>query len=131
MKITSFLTLILTLFLFIHCEKEDAQPELAPVSTGTLKVEVTVCFPQQNPLCDNRKPVSNASIFLYETEEARKNEEPVFAKRITGDNGIATFGSIDPGVYYVSTVSNFGKKETRATVQVRATKEHLVDYYAY
>jgi hypothetical protein len=127
MRLSQILFLIV-LFLS-SCRNEEFTADPAPTSTGNLEIAVSVCFLEQDPACEDRRPVRNAAIFIYENELDRENGEPILKKGFTGNSGTIGFSGLKPAVHFISVVSPYGTQESQVWIPVRATARHLVDYY--
>jgi len=83
----------------VSCTKKSDKK--GNTGTGTTDLQVYV-------LDANSAAVSNASVKLYLTEEARDAESGDVGSYITGEKGIAYFGNLPVNTYYVNVIKNDG-----------------------
>lgn len=95
------------LFLFlIACEKEGFQPDIINPSPPSTNLSISVVhFWKLNPLSDSG--VANAQVALFsDLIDMQSNGNP-YKIRSSDSSGLARFGQIDTGWWYIQTFSSY------------------------
>ncbi len=117
------------LLIFIISCNDDAPPFEIQRDFATINAEVSVCNLKNDPGCDTLQPVPGARIWLFESEDDRFNEKPIYKEGTTGGSGKVTFNNLEAQTYFLLTVSQYGRVESAQKVSLRAIAQHPVVFY--
>ncbi len=131
---------ILPYFVFLllfACSPEEEtspnQPGNTPGETpqpnyATLEVNVTYCNRQLDPACENREPVRDAYIKIYDNNIDRINDENVVASGTTNADGFVGFYTLKGKFYYLFVSSPHGNKEMEEQTVAGGKTFLFIDY---
>jgi hypothetical protein len=104
MKQLKNIVMLLIVFLFNACDKEDTTPQPTTSQTTTINLTVNVVKQQSN---GDEVNVPNADIRIYLSADDRSNDQNRFKQQYTNSNGITVF-PLEAGTYYLRVQCQYG-----------------------